>query len=47
MIKVICGVCKRFLRWKDGNGVSGISHSYCPECEKEAMAEIENFKLES
>jgi hypothetical protein len=34
IITVICCVCKKFLGTKDGQGVSGISHGYCPECAK-------------
>lgn|GEM_PF-3236973 len=37
-ITVICCVCGKVLRTKDGMGITGISHSYCDSCkDKEIM----------
>jgi hypothetical protein len=38
-IDVYCMVCKRFLYWKDGQGVSGKSHGLCndPGCREKIM----------
>lgn len=34
IITVICCVCKKLIEKKDGGGVSGTSHGYCPECKE-------------
>jgi hypothetical protein len=34
VITMICCVCKKFLGTKDGQGITGTSHGYCPECAK-------------
>jgi len=32
VIEVYCCQCGRFIRCKDGDGVSGRSHTWCEEC---------------
>lgn len=34
-LEVHCAWCGKFMYVKDGKGISGISHSICPECTKE------------
>ncbi len=31
-LTVICGKCKKYMGEKDGDGVTGVSHSMCEEC---------------
>lgn len=33
IIKTVCMYCGKDCGDKDGNGVEGISHGICPECE--------------
>jgi hypothetical protein len=33
VIQVICAWCGKSLGQKDGEGIEGISHGICPECE--------------
>ena len=35
IIEVVCSSCKTKLGEKDGNGMSGISHSICEKCIRE------------
>lgn len=35
-LEVVCCVCEKHIKYKDGKGMTGISHSYCVECAKEA-----------
>ena len=40
IIKIKCAWCQKDMGTKDGKGVSGISHSMCPECLKKEMAKL-------
>ncbi len=40
-LTVVCAWCSKPMGAKDGQGVSGVSHSICPECLAKAMAESE------
>jgi len=31
-LKIRCMVCKKYMGVKDGRGVTGTSHSICPDC---------------
>lgn len=44
IIKVICCYCGKFMRIKDGKGITGVSHSVCSECLEGQLKEIKNFK---
>ena len=37
---IICAWCGRLMGEKDGEGVEGITHSICPVCLKEQLAEV-------
>ena len=37
IIKIICGKCKIDMGEKDGQGMTGISHSLCPPCAKKTL----------
>ena len=39
VLKIVCGWCNKDMGEKDGEGVSGISHSICPACYKEVIGE--------
>lgn len=39
-ITSICLICNRIYETKDGKGVSGVSHGYCPNCQKIVLAEM-------
>ncbi len=38
---VICGDCRKPLGWKEGKGMSVISHGRCSKCYKTKMAEMD------
>jgi len=40
MIQIVCMVCKKHIGEKDGEGQTGLSHSYCEECAAEALESI-------
>ena len=44
MIKIECMYCHKDMGSKDGRGVTGTSHSICPECYEKVMAELKNSK---
>ena len=35
ILKIFCAWCNKDMGEKDGEGVSGITHSICPVCYKE------------
>ena len=41
VIQIVCAWCKKPMGTKEGYGVTGISHSICPEC---ARKEISKFR---
>lgn len=41
MIEIICAYCGKKMGKKDGEGVSGVSHSICEECFKIEMEGVE------
>lgn len=42
MLKIECVYCGKHMGYKDGEGVTGISHSVCDECFKIEMDKINN-----
>jgi hypothetical protein len=44
IIESFCAKCKKLMGTKPGNGISGASHGYCPECQAEIMKEIKDIK---
>lgn len=45
VLTIICCVCRKFLGYKDGEGISGISHSYCQECLETEMKKLKEQGL--
>lgn len=41
-LQIICADCLEYMGDKDGEGMTGISHSLCPECLKKAYTMIED-----
>ena len=42
MIEIVCAYCGKKMGEKDGEGVSGISHSICEKCFVIQMKEMKN-----
>jgi hypothetical protein len=42
LIESICCVCGKHLGSKDGRGVAGVSHGYCPEDLRTARKELDS-----
>ncbi len=40
VIITVCCACKRALGVKDGKGISGLSHTYCPNCYKDVLKQL-------
>jgi len=40
VITTVCCSCGDFLNIKDGKGIIGLSHTYCDECSKALLAEL-------
>lgn len=40
MLNVVCCVCGTLIGLKDGEGVAGVSHTYCGLCQKEVLKMI-------
>ena len=40
IIKIECCVCHKDMGTKDGKGVSGVSHAYCPKCLEDVLKGI-------
>ena len=40
VIQIVCSFCGKDMGQKDGEGVTGISHSICGECKKKLMYSI-------
>ena len=38
----VCDCCGKYLRTKDGQGVSGVSHGLCEQCKDEALRELDD-----
>jgi len=48
ILKIECGYCGKDMGEKDGKGISGVSHSICPECFQKEMDSINNeFHIEN
>ncbi len=41
ILRIVCSYCKTEMGYKDGEGVSGDSHSICEKCWKELFPDIE------
>jgi hypothetical protein len=39
-IEVICSGCGKHLGFKDGMGISGVSHSLCEECARTTLEKM-------
>ena len=46
LIIMECCSCRRVIGYKDGFGVDGVSHGYCPDCEAQLKAVIASKKQE-
>ena len=40
LIIMECCACRRVIGYKDGFGVDGVSHGYCPDCESQLKQSI-------
>jgi hypothetical protein len=40
VIVSVCCVCGKYLGVKDGEGVIGLSHTYCCKCSRDLLAEL-------
>ncbi len=47
MIKVVCVYCNKDMGVKEGNTVSGVSHSVCPVCYKKIMVDLNQERSSS
>lgn len=45
IIEVICMFCKEHVGFKDGQGISGVSHGCCKKCYDIQTKEIELEKV--
>jgi hypothetical protein len=40
IIKVVCQTCGKFMYEKDGEGITGISHSSCEDCLRKLYSDV-------
>ena len=40
VIQIVCSYCQKDMGTKDGNGVTGVSHSICDECAAKILDEF-------
>ena len=43
-MKIICAWCRRDMGEKDGQGVEGVSHSICGDCQQAQLALLDAAK---
>jgi len=42
-IKMVCCICYKIMGYKEGKGVSDISHGYCDKCRDEQLMKIKEY----
>jgi hypothetical protein len=47
IIQIVCMYCKKDMGTKDGEGITGISHSICEECHEKVMKELDEIGKET
>jgi hypothetical protein len=45
ILTIVCCKCHKFLGYKDGEGVTGVSHGYCPKCLETELEKVKEMKL--